>query len=34
MLYMRSGADIGGRAVFDAAAHVLPGFVRPPAFAF
>lgn len=34
MLYRRSGADTGGRAVFDAAAPVLPGFVRPPAFAF
>jgi protein-L-isoaspartate(D-aspartate) O-methyltransferase len=34
MLYMRSGDDVGGRAVFDAAAPVLPGFVKPPAFAF
>ncbi len=34
MLYLRSGNDIGGRAVFDAAAPVLPGFARPLAFAF
>jgi protein-L-isoaspartate(D-aspartate) O-methyltransferase len=34
MLYLRSGDDVGGRAVFDAAAPVLPGFVKPPAFAF
>jgi protein-L-isoaspartate(D-aspartate) O-methyltransferase len=34
MLYVRSGKDVGGRAVFDTAAPVLPGFVRPPAFAF
>jgi protein-L-isoaspartate(D-aspartate) O-methyltransferase len=34
MLYMRSGDDVGGRAVFDAAAPVLPGFVKPAAFAF
>ena len=34
MLYLRSGGDVGGRAVFDAAAVVLPGFTRPPAFAF
>lgn len=34
MLYLRSGDEVGGRAVFDAAAHVLPGFARPPAFAF
>lgn len=34
MLYLRSGDDVGGRAVFDVAAHVLPGFARPPAFAF
>jgi protein-L-isoaspartate(D-aspartate) O-methyltransferase len=34
MLYRRSGADVGGRAVFDAAAPVLPGFVKPAAFAF
>lgn len=34
MLYRRSGDDIGGRPVFSAAAPVLPGFVKPPAFAF
>jgi protein-L-isoaspartate(D-aspartate) O-methyltransferase len=34
MVYLRTGDDIGGRAVFDAAAAVLPGFVKPPAFAF
>jgi protein-L-isoaspartate(D-aspartate) O-methyltransferase len=34
MLYLRSGDDVGGRAVFDAAAPVLPGFIKPPAFAF
>jgi len=34
MLYMRSGDDIGARPVFDAAAPVLPGFAKPPAFAF
>ena len=34
MLYRRSGDEIGGRPIFDAAAAVLPGFVKPPAFAF
>lgn len=34
MLYRRSGHDSGGRAIFDAAAAVLPGFVKPPHFAF
>jgi protein-L-isoaspartate(D-aspartate) O-methyltransferase len=34
MLYRRSGADTGGRPIFDAAAPVLPGFVKPPEFAF
>ena len=34
MLYRRSGQDSGGRAIFDAAAPVLPGFVKPPQFAF
>jgi protein-L-isoaspartate(D-aspartate) O-methyltransferase len=34
MLYMRSGNDVGGRPVFDAAAGVLPGFAKPPVFAF
>ena len=34
MLYTRSGDDAGGRPVFDTGAAVLPGFARPPAFAF
>jgi protein-L-isoaspartate(D-aspartate) O-methyltransferase len=34
MLYRRSGADVGGRPLFDAAAPVLPGFAKPPVFAF
>ena len=34
MLYRRSGDDFGGRAIFDAAAAILPGFIKPPAFAF
>ncbi len=34
MLYRRSGEEVGSRAIFDAAAAVLPGFAKPPAFAF
>ncbi len=34
MLYCRSGDDIGGRPIFDASAPLLPGFEKPPAFAF
>jgi protein-L-isoaspartate(D-aspartate) O-methyltransferase len=34
MLYRRSGEEMGGRPIFDAAASVLPGFVKPPVFAF
>jgi protein-L-isoaspartate(D-aspartate) O-methyltransferase len=34
MLYTRSGDDAGGRPVFDTGAAVLPGFAKPPAFAF
>jgi protein-L-isoaspartate(D-aspartate) O-methyltransferase len=34
MLYRRSGEDFGGRPIFSAAAAVLPGFIKPPAFAF
>ncbi len=34
MLYRRSGEETGGRPIFDAVAPVLPGFVKPPAFAF
>ncbi len=33
-VYRRSGEDIGTRAVFDAAAGVLPGFEKPLEFAF
>lgn len=34
MLYLRSAGTLSSRAVFDAAAPLLPGFVTPPAFAF
>jgi hypothetical protein len=34
MLYRRSGDEMGGRAIFDAAAPLLPGFAKPPVFAF
>jgi len=34
MLYRRAGPETGGRVIFDAAAPVLPGFVKPPEFAF
>jgi protein-L-isoaspartate(D-aspartate) O-methyltransferase len=34
MLYRRSGEEVGGRPIFDAAAPVLPGYAQPPAFAF
>jgi protein-L-isoaspartate(D-aspartate) O-methyltransferase len=34
MLYFRSGAELGGRPIFDAAAPVLPGFAKAPTFAF
>ena len=34
MLYRRSGAELGGRAIFDAAASLLPGFAKTPVFAF
>jgi protein-L-isoaspartate(D-aspartate) O-methyltransferase len=34
MLYQCSGGKIGSRPLFDAAAPVLPGFVKPPEFAF
>lgn len=34
MVYRRSGDDIGALQVFDAAAALLPGFVKPPEFAF
>lgn len=34
MMYRRSGEEVGGRPLFDAAAPVLPGFVNPLEFAF
>jgi len=34
MLYRRTGNELSGRPVFSAAAQVLPGFVKPPAFVF
>jgi protein-L-isoaspartate(D-aspartate) O-methyltransferase len=34
MLYRRSGAEAGGRAIFDASAALLPGFAKTPVFAF
>jgi len=33
-LYRRDGADISGRAIFDAAAPTLPGFAAVPTFVF
>ena len=34
MIYRRSGGEIGGRSIFDAAAALLPGFAKTPVFAF
>ncbi|MBS0247739.1 MAG: protein-L-isoaspartate O-methyltransferase [Proteobacteria bacterium] len=34
MLYCRSGDELGGRRLFDAAASLLPGFAKPRVFAF
>jgi hypothetical protein len=34
MLYRRAQGDVSGRALFDAAAPLLPGFATPPAFVF
>lgn len=34
MLYLSDRGDLSGRAIFDATAPLLPGFVSPPAFAF
>jgi protein-L-isoaspartate(D-aspartate) O-methyltransferase len=34
MRYCRSGDELGGRPIFEAAAAVLPGFTQAPAFAF
>jgi protein-L-isoaspartate(D-aspartate) O-methyltransferase len=33
-IYRRSETDISGRAVFDAAAPLLPGFAKPQEFVF
>jgi protein-L-isoaspartate(D-aspartate) O-methyltransferase len=33
-LYRSTGDNISGRPIFDAAAPLLPGFVKPPAFVF
>ena len=34
MLYLRSGSEVGGRPLFDAAAPLLPGFAKTPEFTF
>ena len=34
MLYLRRGQELGGRAIFDAASGLLPGFAKKPVFAF
>ena len=34
MLYCRSGDELGGRAIFEATAAILPGFAKTPVFAF
>lgn len=34
MLYLRSGGEVGGRPLFDAAAPLLPGFAKAPEFTF
>jgi protein-L-isoaspartate(D-aspartate) O-methyltransferase len=34
MLYCRSGDELGGRPIFDAAASLLPGFAKARVFAF
>jgi protein-L-isoaspartate(D-aspartate) O-methyltransferase len=34
MLYRLDAGTLSGRAVFDAAAPLLPGFAQPPAFVF
>lgn len=33
-LYLRSGGEAGGRALFDATAPILPGFAKAPSFVF
>jgi hypothetical protein len=34
MIYLRTGRDVSGRAVFDAVAAPLPGFAEAPTFVF
>jgi protein-L-isoaspartate(D-aspartate) O-methyltransferase len=34
MIYLRTGSDVSGRAVFEAAAGLLPGFAKSPEFVF
>jgi len=34
MIYLSEGGDVSGRPIFDAAAALLPGFAKPPAFVF
>jgi protein-L-isoaspartate(D-aspartate) O-methyltransferase len=34
MVYLSERGEVSGRSVFDAAAPLLPGFVKPPAFVF
>jgi protein-L-isoaspartate(D-aspartate) O-methyltransferase len=34
MLYRSTGDSVSGRPIFDAAAPLLPGFMKPPAFVF
>ncbi len=34
MLYLRSGSEVGGRPLFDAAAPLLPGFAKTAEFTF
>jgi protein-L-isoaspartate(D-aspartate) O-methyltransferase len=34
MIYLRTGGDVSGRAVFDATAGLLPGFAKLPEFVF
>ena len=33
-VYLRTGGDVSGRAVFDASAALLPGFAKTPEFVF
>jgi protein-L-isoaspartate(D-aspartate) O-methyltransferase len=34
MIYLSERGDVSGRPIFDAAAALLPGFAKPPAFVF